>query len=157
MSMVTMSGSQIDAHTTYTVIVQARDVAGDDLSAGGDLFYIDIRDKCTWDSVFVWSEPPDSTNNVVSSNSRVKMTDVGDGTYFHKYSVQVSGDITVAVHLYTQNSPILVDYYPWLNALCKTVYSPCRHKRAYRKYRHYFILLESWRWHICEKKIYLRS
>ena len=48
-----MSGSQIDAHTTYTVIVQARDAAGDDLSAGGDLFYIDVRDKCAWDSVFV--------------------------------------------------------------------------------------------------------
>jgi hypothetical protein len=48
-SKSTVSGipSTIEAFTEYTIVVQAKDSAGVNLTTGGDFFRVEVRNKCT--------------------------------------------------------------------------------------------------------------
>jgi hypothetical protein len=43
----------IEPGIPFTVKLQAKDGIGISLISGGDLFYIDFQDKCTWQDVFI--------------------------------------------------------------------------------------------------------
>jgi hypothetical protein len=113
-SVVTVSKSRIQPGVSFTVHVQAKDNGGINIITGGDKFYVDFRDSCTWSNLFECIEPPGSTNNIISTPFRVKMNDNGDGTYIYTYSVRELGRMQISVFLYGQTvNTITADYSYW--------------------------------------------
>jgi hypothetical protein len=96
---------------SFTVKVQAKDSAGVDLNVGGDLFYADFRDECSWSNLFTCTESGGSTNNVIDIIQRFKMTDNGDGTYEYTYVTSKEGKVTVTVFLYDRTDRVFARYY----------------------------------------------
>jgi len=88
----------VEAFTTYTVNVDARDAMGVNIGLGGDTFVIEIRNKCTVTDNFNCYEDTGAkkplTNTIFGT-----MTDLGTGTYTFDYSVIQSGEVSVLVML----------------------------------------------------------
>ena len=101
--------TQIEAFTTYTVEVQARDSNGIDLTTGGDVFSIEIRNNWIVKSLVYW-DPDTSTKPALPSSIIAAMVDNGDGTYSYSFSVDIDGFLTILIKL--DNAPgIYVEYY----------------------------------------------
>jgi hypothetical protein len=96
---------------SFTVKVQARNTIGTYLNSGGDLFYVDFRDECSWSDRFTCTESSGSTNNVIDIIQRFKMTDNGDGTYEYTYVSSKEGQVTVTVFLYDPTDRVIATYY----------------------------------------------
>ena len=99
--------ADIQAFTTYHVNVTAYDNTGTRIYTGGDLFYVEIRNRCTRSDVFTWSEAS-GTTQVVQSLTYAAMTDHNDGTYSYAYSVNRDGVITISVFLLISQQVIAV-------------------------------------------------
>ena len=109
-SIVRFQNINIEPDVSYFVTVQARDSTGVDITTGGDAFYLDVRNKCTW--VDLNECTPDGTaEQAVSGVSRTLMDDNGDGTYTSKYLVTKEGQFTVSVFLYDHDEPVKMEYY----------------------------------------------
>jgi hypothetical protein len=96
---------------SFTVKVQARNSFGNYLNSGGDLFYVDFRDECSWSDRFTCTESGGSTNDVIDIIQRFKMTDNSDGTFEYTYVTSKEGQVTVTVFLYDPTDRVLATYY----------------------------------------------
>jgi cysteine-rich repeat protein len=91
-------GGTIEAFTSYTVNVDAKDSSGNSISTGGETFMIEIRNKWALASNFDCIADGSAKQALTSVIYEI-MTDLGNGTYTYSYSVLQSGEITVLVQL----------------------------------------------------------
>ena len=102
--------SSINALTTYSVTVTAKDSSGNNIGHGGDIFLIQITNHCTLSGEFTWNVVS-GARSTISSQIYEKMTDNGDGTYSYSYSLTNDGAITIIVKLSTGNG-VYSEWYP---------------------------------------------
>jgi hypothetical protein len=110
-SQITLIPNTVVPGLSFTVKVQARNTIGTYLNSGGDLFYVDFRDECSWSDRFTCTESSGSTNNVIDIIQRFKMTDNSDGTYEYTYVSSKEGQVTVTVFLYDPTDRVIATYY----------------------------------------------
>jgi cysteine-rich repeat protein len=101
-STVTFSlGTKFDIGVQNTMIVQAKDSNGGDITIGGEQFYAKIMNQCTTGSNFEWVAIS-NRRNIVGATVFEKMNDHGNGTYTYDFTVSSTGNFTVAPMLYSQ-------------------------------------------------------
>jgi len=102
-SQITGNGTvSVIAFQTNRVTVIAKDSAGNNIGTGGDVFRIGIFNQCTPTGYFDCAQVPGS-KNIVGSPIIANMADVGDGSYYYDYAVQLDGVLTIQVLLLTPN------------------------------------------------------
>ena len=108
---VVIGGGIVDntALSTYTVTVIAKNYSGVNRNVGGDLFYVQISNHCTFVSNFECA-PVAGARQTIAGPIFDLMRDHGDGVYTYEYSVVNSGRLSVSVILFNQGK-IHVDYY----------------------------------------------
>ena len=122
-SIVSGSGiaTSIEAFKTYTVTVTARDASNNNVGHGGDIFYIQIKNKWTIDVYGVCTAVAGS-KSTLSSLIKGVMNDNSDGTYSFDYSVSFDGAVTVIVELLTQGG-VKAQWFPNLSYTLPTIKS----------------------------------
>ena len=92
----------INALTTYTITVTAKDSTDTNIGNGGDTFLIQISNQCTMSDAYN-CDVVSGAKTTIPSTIYDKMTDNGDGTYSYSYSVKINGAITILIKMATSN------------------------------------------------------
>lgn len=88
----------VEPFKTYRVSVIAYDNTNARVSTGGEIFILEIKNKCTPDAYHYCTEV-DGSPNVLTYPIIEKMVDNGDGTYHSDYSLPKEGTVTMQVIL----------------------------------------------------------
>ena len=99
----------------------ARDASNNNVGHGGDIFYIEIRNKWTIDVYGVCTAVAGS-KSTLSAPIKGVMNDNSDGTYSFDYSVSFDGAVTVIVELLTQGG-VKAQWFPNLSYTLPTIKS----------------------------------
>jgi cysteine-rich repeat protein len=113
-SKSTVSGipSTIEAFTENTIVVQAKDSAGVNLTTGGDFFRVEVRNKCIIAKYGNWVEDSTAKQSLQSSFNGT-MVDHSNGTYTYSFTVEQSGEISIIVQ--GLGNGVYAEYYRTIN------------------------------------------
>jgi cysteine-rich repeat protein len=107
--VITGISSLIEAFTTQTITLVAKDSSGVEIGTGGEIFRVEIKNKWTIPQGVNWIVDS-SAKQPLQSNIFGVMTDHGNGTYTYAFAIEQSGEISILIISMTVNG-INGDYY----------------------------------------------
>jgi hypothetical protein len=112
-SQSTVTGTALSAFNALSdtlVTVTAKDAGGTNVGTGGDLFYVQITNRCTKASNFACTVNGGADTTIVTAITAL-MTDNNDGTYTYILNHNNEGTLSISVILYNRFSV----YGTWYN------------------------------------------
>ena len=86
----------IEVYTPHTITVTPRDSNGNNIGAGLEV-YIQLSNKCTYNSLFSACQLNSGADNVIDYNHTL-MNDIGNGSYSHAFMATKQGQISVFIY-----------------------------------------------------------
>jgi cysteine-rich repeat protein len=108
-SVITGISSPIEAFTIQTITLITKDLAGNDIGVGGEIFRVEIKNKWTIPRGINWVTDS-TTKKPLQSDISGPMTDHGNGTYTYDFSLEQSGEISILIMSMNSNG-VNGDYY----------------------------------------------
>jgi hypothetical protein len=102
----TVTGTALSAFNALSdtvVTVTAKDTGGTNVGTGGDLFYVQITNRCTKTSNFACTVNGGADNTILTAITAL-MTDNNDGTYTYILNHNNEGVLSISVILYNRFS-----------------------------------------------------
>jgi cysteine-rich repeat protein len=102
MGIVTFSrGTKFEVGVQNIIEIQARDKNGNNVTTGGEEFYVKIMDHWTTEGNFLWIATP-GRRTILEKAIFEKMTDHGNGVYTYNFAIDRPGNFTIAPILYVK-------------------------------------------------------